>query len=84
MQPVTDKEASEAIAVNVTRLRGDRSKYWLAKETKTTTIHISRIERGERTPGAGMLTRLAAAFGVTVDALLAPAAPPRKKLAKVG
>ena len=79
MQMITDKEVSQAISRNVARLRGARSKYWLAKQAQTTTIHVSRIERGLRVPGPGMLSRLAQALGVTVDTLLEA---PKKKVQK--
>jgi transcriptional regulator with XRE-family HTH domain len=67
---VSDDEARDNIAANVARLRGDRSKYWLAKQAGTHTINITRIENGDHAPGPGLLTRLAEALGVSVDTLL--------------
>ncbi len=70
MSTVTDDQARRIIAANVRRLRGDRSRYWLAKAVGGGTIQITRLERGENMPGAGLLTRLADALDVTVDVLL--------------
>lgn len=67
---INDDQAREYVAANVARLRGDRSRYWLAKAVGTGTISISRIERGEHLPGAGLLSRLAEALGVSIDTLL--------------
>ncbi len=67
---ITDDEARENIAANVRKLRGQRSRYWLAKTIGGGTIQITRIERAETLPGAGLLSRLAEALDVTVDTLL--------------
>lgn len=67
---MTDDQARANIAANVTRLRGDRSRYWLAKQCGTHTIHISRIEDASNLPNAGLLARLAEALDTTADALL--------------
>lgn len=67
-----DKEALENIAANVVRLRGARSQYWLAKEVRTYPANIARIENAENMPGAGLLSRLAEALGVSVQDLLDP------------
>lgn len=67
---VSDKEALSNIAANVAALRGERSRYWLAKATGTYTINITRIENGDHMPGAGLLSRLAEALGVTIETLL--------------
>ena len=70
MSTVTDDQARKNIAANVRRLRGQRSRYWLAKAVDGGTIQITRIERAENMPGAGLLSRLAEALEVTVDTLL--------------
>lgn len=77
MQAVSDQEALEHIAANVLRLRGERSQYWLAKEVGSYPANIARIEKGETMPGAGLLSRLAEALGVSVQTLLDP--PPKSK-----
>jgi transcriptional regulator with XRE-family HTH domain len=76
MPAVTDENALKHIAANVARLRGDRSLYWLAKEADTYPSNIQRIERGETMPGAGLLSRIADALGVSMQALVDP---PRNK-----
>jgi transcriptional regulator with XRE-family HTH domain len=72
MQAVSDEQALKNIAANVIRLRGDRSQYWLAKEVGTYPANIARIENGENMPGAGLLSRLAEALGVSIQVLLDP------------
>lgn len=67
---MSDETALRAISQNVTRLRGDRSKSWLARECGTYPINITRIESGENMPGAGLLSRLADALGVEIQDLL--------------
>ena len=71
MQTVlTDEQALEAIAYNVRRYRGDRSYSDVARISKTYRAPIVRGEKGRHMPGAGLLSRLAEALGVTVDDLL--------------
>jgi transcriptional regulator with XRE-family HTH domain len=85
MQDVlTDEQAMANIAANVTRLRGERSLNSLARAANTYAINISRIETGENLPGAGLLSRIAEALGVTVDDLLSPPPGPEKKSKKTG
>ncbi len=67
---ITDDQARANIAANVKRLRGNRSRYWLAQQVGTHPIAITRLERGENLPGAGLLARLAEALETTADALL--------------
>lgn len=72
---VTDEVALENIAANVRRLRADRSRSWLAREVQSFPINITRIEEKKHMPGAGLLSRLAEALGVTErDLLHVPAA----------
>ena len=79
---MTDKQARANIAANVTRLRGDRSRYWLAQRCGTHPIHITRIERAENLPTAGLLARLAEALETSTDALLSmDATAAEKKMA---
>jgi len=75
---VSDEEALNNIAKNVAALRGERSRYWLAKETGTYTINITRIENGDHMPGAGLLSRLAEALGVEIERLLQKPNRPRR------
>jgi transcriptional regulator with XRE-family HTH domain len=70
MQDMSDDEAREVIAANVSRLRGDRSLSDIARACDTSAGAIQQIERGDRMPGAGLMTRLAAAFGVSLDDLV--------------
>lgn len=67
---ITDEEVKRNIAANVTRLRGERTRYALAKEAGMKTAHIIRIESGHYMPGAAVLARVAHALGTTMDALL--------------
>ena len=67
---LTDEKAKKNIAKNVSRLRGDRSRSWLARQVGTYTINISRIEAEKHLPQSGLLARLAEALGVTADDLL--------------
>jgi len=68
---LSDDQAITRIAANIQHFRKDRSKNWLAREAGTHAIYITRIERGESMPGAGMLARIAEALDVSVDQLLA-------------
>jgi transcriptional regulator with XRE-family HTH domain len=79
--PVSDEQALENIAVNLQRLRGGRSLSEVARGCDTYPANIQRIERAENMPGAGLLTRIAAFFGVSVEEMLSPS-PKRKKLSK--
>ena len=65
-----DHQAIAAIAANVRRLRGRRTRAHLAKEVGCHQQQIYRIEAAETQPLAGFLARLAAALGVTTDELL--------------
>lgn len=67
---MTDSEARAVIAANLRRLRGDRSMRNLGKACGTSAGAIQSIERGERAPGVGLLSRLAKALGVSVEELL--------------
>ena len=69
---MTDQEARDNIARNVLLLRGQRSQKWLADSVGTYPANIARIEGAQSMPGAGLLSRIADALGVGVDALLAP------------
>src|ERR1700742_595622 len=58
------------------RIRGERTaRRWslddLAERSSVSKAMISKIERGEASPTAALLGRLAAAFGLTLSALLA-------------
>ena len=77
---MTDDEVKRNIAANVVRLRGERSRYDLAKSLEIAAIHLTRIERGEHTPGPGLLSRIADEFGVTIDVLILPPNAARKKI----
>ena len=69
----TDDEAKRNIPANLLRLMEERamSQAQLAAVTGDTTMRISYYVRGERLPGAGALARLAEAFDVTMESLIA-------------
>lgn len=69
---MTDEEALRRIAVHVARLRGQRSKSWLARECGAYPSQIQRIEAREHMPGVGLLTRIAKSLDVTIDDLVSP------------
>lgn len=77
----SDEEAKANIAENVARLRGKRSRSWLAREVGTYPINITRIESGEHMPQAGLLSRLAEALETTMERLVES---PRKHSRKIG
>ncbi len=67
---LTDDEAKRNIAANVTKLRGERSRYWLAKSLGVAPIQVTRIEEARHLPGSGVLARLAEILEVSTDFLL--------------
>jgi transcriptional regulator with XRE-family HTH domain len=73
---ITDEQAKEYIGDNVARLRGTRSRSWLARTVGTFPINITRIERGTHLPQAGLLCRLAEALDTSMEELISP--PPGK------
>lgn len=72
MSTVTDQAAKSRVAENVARLLVERgmSQQGLANATGENKMMISRVVRGEHVPGIGLISRIAEAFGVSVDALL--------------
>jgi transcriptional regulator with XRE-family HTH domain len=65
------------------RIRGERAaRRWslddLAQRSQVSKAMISKIERAEASPTAALLGRLAAAFGLTLSALLAQAETPHR------
>lgn len=72
---MSDDQALRNIAANVRRLRADRSRSWLAREVGSFPINITRIEEEKHMPGAGLLSRLAEALGVSERDLLHNPAP---------
>lgn len=73
MPAVSDKQALKRIATNMRRLRAEHglSLRALAREIDDYPTSVKRIEDGESMPGAGLLTRISEALGVTVNELLA-------------
>lgn len=69
---MTDEQALKVVAHNVRRLRLERelSMAELARLADTYPSNIKRIEDRESMPGAGMLTRISEALGVTVNDLV--------------
>ena len=76
---MSDSEALENISKNVVRLRGDRSQYWLAKQTGTYPANIARIENAESMPGVGLLSRIADALNCTINDLIKAAGKTSRK-----
>ena len=78
---MTDEESKEVVAYNVNRIleRLDRSRYWLAQETGEWESRIANVCNGKVCCGAGLLSRISKALGVTVDELFSPI---RKKHSK--
>jgi len=84
---LSDDEALERIAANLTRLRGGRSYHAIANLAHTFPASIKRIEDKLNMPGAGLLSRIAEALGVSVDTMYLPVmeaagTTPKKKLSK--
>jgi hypothetical protein len=67
-----DEQTKAAIAFNVVRYlkKQGRSRYWLSKETGDYQSTIANVCHGRSVCGAGLLTRIASALGVTADDLL--------------
>lgn len=70
MQDVTDIEATEVVAINLRRLRGEMSYSELGRLAHTSAGAIRDIEIGERMPGIGLLTRIADALKKPVSEFL--------------
>ena len=69
---VTDTEAKDNVAENVSRLVGQLgiSQAELGRRTGESPMRISLVIRGIHQPTAGFLARLAEALGVSADFLL--------------
>jgi len=69
---MNDEETKVAIAHNINRIleRQGHSRYWLAKETGEYEGTIANVCHGRNVCGAGILTRIARALGVTIDHLV--------------
>jgi transcriptional regulator with XRE-family HTH domain len=78
MQPVSDPQAKAVVAANLRRLRGEKSLSEVGRLAETSAGAIRDIEHGLRMPGIGLLTRLADAFGVTIEEFLKPQKKTRK------
>lgn len=77
---MTDEDAQGVIARNVSRLRTDRnlSLGEVGRRAQTSAGAIRDIEQNGRMPGAGLLTRLAEAFDVSIDELFVTRKKTRK------
>lgn len=75
---MTDEQTKACIAANLKRLRGSLSLAEVARRSDSFPTTIKEIEEGVRMPGVGLLTRIAAAFGVTVDEFLRNPTKPKK------
>lgn len=69
---MTDEDAKQIIATNVKRLLEDRqmSAADLARKTGENSATISHILNAKHVSGIGVVTRIAAALGTSVDYLL--------------
>ncbi|MCA3623874.1 MAG: helix-turn-helix domain-containing protein [Methylobacterium sp.] len=87
-KPGAESRANPALSVRLRQLRAQRG--WtlmaLAQASGVSRAMISRIERGEASPTAGVIERLATAFGLSMSQLLsaAPAGPPAGGLLRAG
>lgn len=84
---MTDEVAKANIAANIRRLLSLReppqnTQRWLANQTGESEMRISLYARGERIASAGVLTRIAAAFGISVDDLLSDPPPTKGRRKK--
>jgi len=72
MSRINDEDTKLTIATNVIRAlkKQGKSRYWLAKETGEYEGTIANVCHGRNVCGAGMLSRIANALGVTTDKLL--------------
>jgi transcriptional regulator with XRE-family HTH domain len=86
--PGAESRANPALSVRLRQLRAQRG--WtlmaLAQVSGVSRAMISRIERGEASPTAAVIERLATAFGLSMSQLLsaAPAGPPAAGLLRAG
>lgn len=67
---MSDDETKRRLSANLRRLRGDLSLAEIARRADSYTTTIKEIEDGTRMPGVGLLTRIAAVFGVSIDDFL--------------
>lgn len=70
MIAMSDDETKKVIAKNLVRLRNGLSYSELGRRCGTNASAISKIEKAEHMPGAGLLTRIAESLGVPVEELL--------------
>jgi transcriptional regulator with XRE-family HTH domain len=79
-------DASAAIAGRIKALRSERG--WsladLSARARVSKAMLSKVERGEASPTAVVLVRIATAFGLTLAALAAPAEAGRPRLVRAG
>jgi transcriptional regulator with XRE-family HTH domain len=77
-------DPSTAIAARIKAERAGR--HWsladLSARAGVSKAMLSKIERGEASPTAVVLARVATAFGLTLAAIVAPADPHRPRLAR--
>lgn len=79
MQAVEDIEVKENIGANIRRLLAARkiSQNGLATLIDESPTRINHYAQAKKMPGAGVLSRIAEALGVTTDDLIAP--PPDRR-----
>jgi transcriptional regulator with XRE-family HTH domain len=80
---VDDTEAGIARRIKVEREARNWSLAELAQKSSVAKASISKIERGEMSPSAGILARLAAAFDLTLAGLLLKAETEKGRLHRV-
>ena len=62
----------DKIAARVKKLRGDMAQEKLAAKAGVSTATVNHIENAEANPTLDVLTRIAEALGVNVEALVKP------------
>lgn len=70
MIAMSDEQTLKIIAANLARYRGSLSYSEVGRRAGTNASAISKIEKRQSMPGAGLLTRIADAVGCGVDDLL--------------
>jgi transcriptional regulator with XRE-family HTH domain len=78
---ITDLDAKNRIAENVARLLAERgmSQQKLADETGENKMMISRVVNKKHVPGIGLISRIAEAFGISIEELLADSSRLQRK-----
>lgn len=78
---MTDAQAKKNIAANLRRLLAvrDVSQNGLAREIDESPTRINQYCQAKKMPGAGVLSRIAEFFEVTIDELIGQNSPPPRR-----